>query len=85
MTDVAIIGIGLHPFGRTKGVSGQDQGIHAAREALKDAGVDWSDLEFAYGGSAAAGSADSMVNKMGLTGLQFINVANGCATGGSAL
>ena len=85
MTDVAIIGIGLHPFGRTEGVSGQDQGIYAARGALKDAGIDWSDLEFAYGGSAAAGSADAMVSKMGLTGLQFINVANGCATGGSAL
>jgi acetyl-CoA acetyltransferase len=26
-----------------------------------------------------------MVSKLGLTGLQFINVANGCATGGSAL
>ena len=32
MTDVAIIGIGIHPFGRTEGVSGQDQGIYAARE-----------------------------------------------------
>jgi acetyl-CoA acetyltransferase len=37
------------------------------------------------GGSAAAGAADTMVSKLGLTGLQFINVANGCATGGSAL
>ena len=26
-----------------------------------------------------------MVSKLGLTGLQFINVSNGCATGGSAL
>ena len=85
MTEVAIVGIGIHPFGRTEGVSGQEQGIFAVREALEDAGIDWSDLEFAYGGSAAAGSADSMVSKMGLTGLQFINVANGCATGGSAL
>ena len=85
MTEVAIVGIGIHPFGRTEGVSGQEQGIFAVREALDDAGIDWSDLQFAYGGSAAAGSADSMVSKMGLTGLQFINVANGCATGGSAL
>ncbi len=83
--DVAIIGIGIHPFGRTDGVSGLDQGVHAARAALKDAGVEWSDLNFAYGGSAAAGAADTMVSKLGLTGLQFINVANGCATGGSAL
>ena len=33
----------------------------------------------------AAGSPDHMVSQMGLTGLQFINVVNGCATGGSAL
>jgi acetyl-CoA acetyltransferase len=85
MTEVAIVGIGIHPFGRTEGVSGQEQGIFAVRDALHDAGIDWSDLQFAYGGSAAAGTADSMVSKMGLTGLQFINVANGCATGGSAL
>jgi acetyl-CoA C-acetyltransferase len=84
-TDVAIIGIGIHPFGRTEGVSGLDQGVYAARQALKDVSLDWTDMQFAYGGSAAAGSADTMVNKLGLTGLQFINVANGCATGGSAL
>jgi acetyl-CoA C-acetyltransferase len=83
--DIAIIGIGMHPFGRTEGVSGLDQGVYAARQALKDAELDWSDMEFAYGGSDAAGKADTMVSKLGLTGLQFINVANGCATGGSAL
>ncbi len=85
MTDVFIVGIGIHPFGRTDGMSGLDQGIYAARQALSDAGVDWADMQFAYGGSDAAGKADTMVNQMGLTGLQFINVANGCATGGSAL
>lgn len=84
-TDVAIIGIGIHPFGRTDGVTGLEQGVFAARQALKDVGLDWNDMEFAYGGSSAAGNADSMVSKLGLTGLQFINVANGCATGGSAL
>ena len=83
--DVAIIGIGIHPFGRTEGVTGLEQGVYAARQALKDAGLDWNDMEFAYGGSAAAGAADTMVSKLGLTGLQFINVSNGCATGGSAL
>ena len=56
-TDVAIVGIGIHPFGRTEGVSGRDQGAFAARQALADAGVQWSDIQFAYGGSAAAGDA----------------------------
>lgn len=85
MTDVAIVGIGMHEFGRTDGVSGMDQGVIAVRRALADAGVKWEDIQFAFGGSAAAGAADTMVSKLGLTGLQFINVSNGCATGGSAL
>ena len=83
--EVAIVGIGIHPFGRTPERSGQDQGVYAVRQALKDAGLEWKDIQFAFGGSAAAGAADTMVSKLGLTGLQFINVANGCATGGSAL
>jgi acetyl-CoA acetyltransferase len=83
--DVAIIGIGIHPFGRTEDRSGLEQGVFAARRALEDAGLEWNDMQFAYGGSSAAGNADTMVSKLGLTGLQFINVSNGCATGGSAL
>ena len=42
-------------------------------------------VDYAFGGSAAAGAADTLVSDLGLTGLPFINVANGCATGGSAL
>lgn len=83
--DVAIVGIGIHPFGRTPGRSGLQQGAFAARQALKDAGVEWRDMQFGFGGSASAGSADALVNELGLTGMPFINVANGCATGGSAL
>ncbi|MGN6499034.1 MAG: thiolase family protein, partial [Tsuneonella sp.] len=85
MKDVYIIGAGIHPFGRTDGRTGREQGVYAVREALKDAGLEWADIECAYGGSAAAGSADIMVNELGLTTLPFTNVANGCATGGSAL
>jgi len=83
--NVYIIGAGIHPFGRTEERSGRDQGVYAVREALKDARLEWADMECAYGGSAAAGSADIMVNELGLTSLPFTNVANGCATGGSAL
>ena len=83
--DVAIVGIGIHPFGRTDGVTGLEQGVVAARKALDDAGLSWQDVEFAYGGTGAAEKPDTMVSKLGLTGLQFINVSNGCATGGSAL
>ena len=84
MSDVAIVGIGIHPFGRHD-ATGMEQGAVAARAALADAGVTWNDVQYAFGGSHAAGNADTMVSTLGLTGLPFINVANGCATGGSAL
>lgn len=83
--DVAVIGIGMHRFGRTQGVSGRQQGAVAARRALADAHLSWSDIDVAVGGSISAGGADTLVSDLGLTGLPFINVSNGCATGGSAL
>ena len=83
--DVAIVGIGIHPFGRTPARSGLQQGAYAARLALRDAGVEWKDIQFAFGGSASAGNADALANELGLTGIPFMNVANGCATGGSSL
>jgi acetyl-CoA acetyltransferase len=85
MNEVAIVGIGMHEFGRHDGVSGMDQGVVAVRRSLADCGLDWSDMEFAFGGSMAAGAADTMVSRVGLTGLPFTNVLNGCATGGTAL
>ncbi|MFC5063829.1 thiolase family protein [Actinomycetospora atypica] len=85
MSEVAIVGIGMHRFGRTEGVSGRAQAVHAARGALRDAGLRFSDMQFGFGGSHSAGDADTLVSELGLTGLPFINVANGCATGGSAL
>jgi acetyl-CoA acetyltransferase len=84
MTDVHIIGAGIHPFGRHDGTGAIDLGVFAVREALADAGVSWDDLQFAFGGSRDY-NADSLLPRMGLTGIQFINVRNGCATGGSAL
>lgn len=83
--DVCIVGVGIHPFGRTDGLSGLEQGVFAVREALADAGIDWPQIQFAYGSSDAAGNPDTMVERLGLTGVQFINVRNGCAAGGSAL
>jgi acetyl-CoA C-acetyltransferase len=89
--DAAIIGIGIHPFGRHDGVPALDMGAFAVRQATRDAGIDFSDLQFAFGGSLGmilgheSPQADTLVNELGLTGLQFVNVVNGCATAGSAL
>jgi acetyl-CoA C-acetyltransferase len=88
--DVAIIGLGIHPFGRHDGVSAMDMGVFAARQALRDAGMAWGDLQFAAGGSmmgmqGTEASPDTMVGRLGLSGVPFVNVYNGCATAGTAL
>jgi len=85
MTDVFIVGIGIHPFGRTDSLTGLQQGEFAVRAALADANLSWSDMQIAYGGSDAAGKADTLVAQLGQTTLPFVNVLNGCATGGAAL
>lgn len=89
--DAAIVGVGIYPFGRYDGVTALDMGAVAVRQALSDASVEWSQMQFAYGGSYGSvighGSAspDSLVSELGLTGVPFTNVTNACATAGSAL
>ena len=85
MSDVAIAGVGIHPFGRHKGVTALQMATVAARAALSDAGMKWSDIQYAVGGSFEVDNPDAMVAFMGLTGIDFNNVYNGCATAGSAL
>jgi len=85
VTDIAIIGAGVHPFGRHEGTTALAMGAHAVRAALADAGLRWDEIEFAYGGSEDGGNADTLVSELGPTGLPFTNVKNGCATGGSSL
>jgi acetyl-CoA acetyltransferase len=84
MSDVYIIGAGIHPFGRNDS-TGLEQGVFAVRKALEDAGTAWNDMQFGYGGSWDGGNADAVLPRMGLTGMQFINVQTGCATGVSSL
>jgi acetyl-CoA acetyltransferase len=83
--DVAIIGVGLHPFGRFPGKSAIEMGAAAARLAMRDAGVEWRDVQFAFGGSYEVDNPDSVVNQLGLTGIPFFNMYNGCATAASVL
>jgi len=85
MEDVVIAGAGLSRFGRTEHTSGREHAVTAARAALADAGIPWARVGAAFGGSDAAGLADTLVARLGLTGVPFVNVKNGCATGGSAV
>ena len=85
MDDVAIIGVGLHPFGRFPDVTAIEMGAIAIRRALADAGVAWPDIQFAFAGSYEVDNPDAVVALLGLTGIPFTDVYNGCATAASAL
>jgi acetyl-CoA acetyltransferase len=85
MDDVAIIGVGLHPFGRFGPKSAIEMGAEAIRDACADAGVGWSDIQFAFGGSREVDNPDAVVTQVGLTGIPFMDVYNGCATAATAL
>jgi acetyl-CoA acetyltransferase len=83
--EIYVVGCGMHPFGRDESVSGMDMAERAIREALADAGVAWADIGYAAGGSDVSGKPDTLVGRLGLTGVPFVNVQNGCATGASTV
>jgi acetyl-CoA acetyltransferase len=83
MNDVAIIGVGLHPFGRFDKTAMQ-MGAEAIQAALGDAGVEWKDIQFGVGGSYEVSNPDAVTRLVGLTGIPFTDVFNACATAASA-
>ena len=83
--EVAIIGVGLHPFGRYGDKLCLQMGAEAAHAALADAGAQWSDVQVATVGSYEVSNPDAIVGLLGLTGIPVRGVFNGCATGGTSL
>ena len=84
MSDVAIVGIGIHPFGRHD-LTGLEQGAFAvrARARRRRDRVARRAVRVRRLRRGRQGRHDG--EPLGLTGVPFVNVANGCATGGSAL
>jgi acetyl-CoA C-acetyltransferase len=85
MNDVAIIGVGLHPFGRFGTKSAMEMGADAIVAALDDAGIGWQDVQFAFGGSLEVTNPDAVTRLVGLTGIPFTDVFNACATSASSI
>ena len=84
VNEVAIIGVGLHPFGRFEGKSAMQMGVDAIFAAVRDAGIEYRDIQAATGGSWTVANPDAIVAMTGLTGIPFTNVFNACATAASA-
>jgi acetyl-CoA acetyltransferase len=85
VTEVAIVGVGLHPFGRYGDKLCLQMGAEAAKAALTDAGTEWSRVQSAFVGSYEVSNPDAVVGWLGLTGVPVRGVFNGCATGGTSL
>jgi len=83
--EIAIVGVGLHPFGRYGDKLCLQMGAEAAQAALADAGAQWSDVQVAAVGSHEVSNPDAIVSLLGLTGIPVRGVFNGCATGGTSL
>jgi acetyl-CoA C-acetyltransferase len=83
--DIAIIGVGLHPFGRYEDRSALEMGAVAINRALKDAGVDWTQVQSLYAGSLEVANPEAITGLVGMTGIPARATLSGCATGNSLL
>ena len=83
--EIAIIGVGLHPFGRYEDRSALEMGAVAISRALRDAGVQWSDVGSLYAGSLEVSNPEAVTGLAGMTGIPARATLSGCATGNSLL
>jgi acetyl-CoA acetyltransferase len=84
--DLWVIGVGLHPYQKRSDTPYPQLGVTAVREALADAGLDWSQVQTAYTGTATTSMALSrlMYRHLGATGIPMLQVENASASGSTA-
>lgn len=83
-----IIGVGMTNFTTPKAmIPYTTMGKEAAADAIKDAGIDYAEIEHAYTGWVYADSCagEKVLYDVGMTGIPIFNVNNNCATGSNAL
>ncbi|WP_274517468.1 thiolase family protein [Mycobacterium colombiense] len=83
--EVAIIGVGIHPFGRYADRSALEMGAVAVSRALRDAGVDWDKIGSLYAGSLEIANPEAVTGLVGMTGVPARSALTGCATGNTLL
>ncbi|WP_372758194.1 lipid-transfer protein [Litorivivens sp.] len=88
--DIAILGVGMHPWGKW-GNNFVEYGVHAARAAIADAGIDWKDVGFVSGAATmrcgypgyVAGA--TFAQALGWQGAEVNTSYAACASGSQAL
>ncbi|MEZ4280380.1 MAG: lipid-transfer protein [Myxococcota bacterium] len=88
--EVAILGAGMHPWGKW-GRNFVEYGVVALKEAIKDAGIEWKDVDFVVGGDTMRNGYPGYVagatfaKAMGWTGIPIASCYAACATGAQAI
>ncbi len=88
MSKVNVIGVGMVKFGKPGASDPYNvMASGAARTALKDAGIEYREVQQAYAGYVFGDSTcgQRALYEVGLTGIPIFNVNNNCSTGSSAL
>jgi acetyl-CoA acetyltransferase len=89
MRKVAVIGAGVHPWGKFPGKTVVDLASAASRNALQSAGMTWKDIQavvagvYKYGAESGFILGQSLASRLGGIGIPITNVYNMCATGTS--
>ena len=86
-TTPRIVGAAQTPFGKFRDRTLESIAVEAGIGAVRDAGLQRTDIEALFAGNAYAGSlvAQRIGKEMGLDGLPAYNFENACASGASAL
>ncbi|MBZ5736100.1 lipid-transfer protein [Nocardioides sp. TRM66260-LWL] len=90
MSDVVVAGAGMHPWGKW-GRSFVQYGVHAARAALADAGVPWTDVDLVVGGETVRNgyggyvAGSTFASALGWNGARIATSYAACATGAQAI
>src|SRR3954451_16655086 len=88
--DIAVLGVGMHPWGKW-GRNFVEYGVHAAKEALQDAGLEWTDIQLVSGADTIRNgypgfiAGASIAQALGFSGARVSSVYAACASGASAL
>ncbi|MEU6609737.1 lipid-transfer protein [Streptomyces shenzhenensis] len=88
--DVAVLGVGLHPWGKW-GRGFVEYGTVAARAALADAGLEWRDIGSVVGANTVRGGYPGQVagatfaKALGWQGARVTSVYAACASGAQAI
>lgn len=87
MREIAIIGAGIHKFGRFDGKTYVQIGQEATLDALRDANLRWQDIQAAYVSDQylPATAGPRILRPLGATGIPICDIEAACASGGATL